>query len=172
MLTSAHRATFCTAFATHSLESLPHPTIVLNVFLNIIVCTLFTGISFLLARPPLLLHSLQPTLFKRMSKQEAISVCFCGPAKTQALGLPLVATMWKASDDRTRALIQMPMVLYTAEQILVAQVLVNIFKRWIKREEELEEKTQDEEGVIDVGKDESSLHDGGQNRTMGQAVAS
>lgn len=40
--------------------------------------------------------------------------------------------MYTSADDRTRALIQVPMILYTAEQILVGQVLVFLFKRWLR----------------------------------------
>ena len=44
--------------------------------------------------------------------------------------------MYITSDDKTRALLQVPMILYTAEQILVGQVLVWLFKRWLKKDAE------------------------------------
>ena len=44
--------------------------------------------------------------------------------------------MYTSADNRTRALIQVPMILYTAEQILVGQVLVFMFKRWIGKDKE------------------------------------
>lgn len=56
-------------------------------------------------------------------EEETIAVCFCGAAKTTSLGIPLVAAMWAAADDLTRALIQIPVLLYTIEQ--VSQFLYN-----------------------------------------------
>lgn len=86
---------------------------------------------------------MSPKLFRRVEKTETISICFCAPAKTQALGIPLIAAMYGSADDQTRALIQVPMILYTAEQILVGQALVWVFKRWLAqdREEDLEVST-------------------------------
>jgi sodium/bile acid cotransporter 7 len=76
-----------------------------------------------------------------VDKPEAISICFCAPAKTQALGIPLIAAMYTTADDKTRALIQVPMILYTAEQILVGQVLVWLFKRWLRDDKEEDVET-------------------------------
>lgn len=126
------RSTFCTAFASGSLETLNPPTIAFNVMINLALCIAFTGFSFMLCRPPKpLIH---PIVSPRISKLETISICFCAPAKTQALGIPLIAAMYASSTDMTRALIQVPMILYTAEQILVGQVLVVLFKRWLAKE--------------------------------------
>jgi sodium/bile acid cotransporter 7 len=128
------RSTFCTAFASKSLESINMPTIVFNVFINLTLCIFFTVMAFSLARPPQFLHRMSPFIFRRADKPEAISICFCAPAKTQALGIPLIAAMYSTATDKTRALIQVPMILYTAEQILVGQVMVALFKRWNKQD--------------------------------------
>lgn len=111
------------------------PTIAFNIFINLIICIGFTVFAFYCGRPPMRLVNLSPRLFRQVGKQEAISICFCAPAKTQALGIPLIASMYTTADDRTRALIQVPMILYTAEQILVGQVLVWLFKRWTRQDE-------------------------------------
>lgn len=103
---------------------------------NLVVCIAFTVFAFYCARPPNYLHRLSPRLFRKIDKQETISICFCAPAKTQALGIPLIAAMYTSANNRTRALIQVPMILYTAEQILVGQVLVFMFKRWIGKDKE------------------------------------
>ncbi|RSH80830.1 hypothetical protein EHS25_006999 [Saitozyma podzolica] len=127
-------STFCTAFATRSLESINKPTMVFNVLINLALCISFTSLSFFLARPPHFLQRLSPTLFMRADKPETISICFCAPAKTQALGIPLITAMYTTSSDETRALIQIPMVLYNAEQIIVGQIMVAWFKRWMREE--------------------------------------
>lgn len=56
-------------------------------------------------------------IFRRMPREQVVAVCFCGAAKTTSLGIPLVAAMWSASDDLTRSLIQIPVLLYTIEQV-------------------------------------------------------
>jgi sodium/bile acid cotransporter 7 len=104
-----------------------------NVLINFALCTSFTLFSFFLARPPHFLQRLSPTLFMRADKPETISIWFCAP-KTQALGIPLITAMYATSSDETRALIQIPMVLYNAEQIIVGQIMVAWFKRWMREE--------------------------------------
>ncbi|WWD17583.1 hypothetical protein CI109_102024 [Kwoniella shandongensis] len=141
-------STFCTAFASRSLQTINTPTIVFNVFANLALCISFTILSYFLARPPHFLHRLAPRIFRRINREETVSICFCAPAKTQALGIPLIASMYTSSDDMTRALIQVPMILYTAEQILVGQFLVWLFLRWKRIEEEKERTTQEEAVAI------------------------
>lgn len=53
--------------------------------------------------------------------------------------------MYSTASDQTRALIQVPMILNNAEQILVGQVLVWLFRRWLH-----EDKPSDEEAVPPV----------------------
>lgn len=108
-----------------------------------IVCIAFTAFSYYASRPPTFLNDLSPRIFRRISKEETIAICFCAPGKTQALGIPLISAMYASSDDRIRALIQVPMILYTAEQILVGQVLVWLFKRWLAMDQR-----EDEEVVV------------------------
>lgn len=147
MNSTNNRSTFCTAFASGSLETINTPTILFNIFVNLALCIFFTILSFYLARPPRFLRDRAPRFFRQSDKEEAISICFCAPAKTQALGIPLIAAMYSTSDDMTRALIQVPMILYTAEQILVGQVLVWLFKRWLRRDRQ-EKASEGQEEVV------------------------
>ncbi|KAJ6446520.1 sodium bile acid symporter [Purpureocillium lavendulum] len=72
-------------------------------------------------------------VFRPMSREQTVAVCFCGAAKTTSLGIPLVTAMWTASDDLTRSLIQIPVLLYTIEQVFVAQILVYVFRWYLRR---------------------------------------
>jgi sodium/bile acid cotransporter 7 len=102
--------------------------------INLVLCTSFTAFAFFVCRPPRSATRLSPVVFHQIGKEETISICFCAPAKTQALGIPLIAAMYASSTDSTRALLQVPMILYTAEQILIGQVLVWLFKRWLAQD--------------------------------------
>jgi sodium/bile acid cotransporter 7 len=70
---------------------------------------------------------------KSMSRVQTIAVCFCGAAKTTSLGIPLVTAMWKDADDLTRAYVQIPVLLYTVEQVFLAQAMVYFFKWWLAK---------------------------------------
>lgn len=143
--------TFCGAFATGALFVLPKASLIFNIFMNIALYLLFTVICFFFARPPLLVVTWVEDMFdknkplgklpaffkrimvpKRMSKEQTIAVCFCGAAKTTSLGIPLVTAMWSHSDNLRRAFIQIPVLLYTIEQVFIAQLLVYVFRRYAK----------------------------------------
>lgn len=113
---------------------------------------LFTLICYYIAYPPKLLTRLvnaymvdswlgshlpdslrRVMTVKRMPRELVIAVCFCGAAKTTSLGIPLVAAMWSKLDDFTISSIQVPVLLYTVEQVFVAQFLTIFFKWWLQR---------------------------------------
>ncbi|WYZ40377.1 hypothetical protein EsH8_IV_000718 [Colletotrichum jinshuiense] len=163
--------TFSAAFKTGALFVTPHASIIFNVFMNVALYGLFTVICFYAARPPLeacdavnarvadsrLLRK-APGLARRaltarqLSREQTIAVCFCGAAKTTSLGIPLATAMWHSSDDLTRALIQIPVLLYTIEQVFMAQILVYVFKWYLRRAAKAEaEATEDEEGAGGAG---------------------
>lgn len=130
------RSTFSSAFKTGALFKLDKPSVIFNIFINVALYLLFTLICFYAARPPLfLIDAVNPQVgesklgnrmpaalrqaltLRRLSKEQTIAVCFCGAAKTTGLGIPLVTAMWASSGDLTRAYIQIPVLLYTIEQV-------------------------------------------------------
>lgn len=131
------RATFSGAFETGAIYDISTPSILFNIFMNIALYLFFTVLCFYSARPPQFLADLVnprvadsafarrrlPSLIRRflsvrrMSKKQTVAVCFCGAAKTTSLGIPLVAAMWKNADNLTRSFIQVPVLLYTIEQV-------------------------------------------------------
>lgn len=130
------RTTFSGAFETGAIYDLSTSSVIFNVFMNIALYLVFTVLCFYMARPPQYLADLlNPYLLesrltqrlpqpikrvigvKRMSRVQTIAVCFCGAAKTTSLGIPLVTAMWKDADSLTRAYIQIPVLLYTIEQV-------------------------------------------------------
>ena len=109
--------------------------------MNIASYLVFTVICFYAARPPASFASaVNPRLadshrfkrlpallrriltVRRMSREQTVAVCFCGAAKTTSLGIPLVSAMWASADDLTRAYIQIPVLLYTVEQVSMGDV--------------------------------------------------
>lgn len=80
-----------------------------------------------------------------MSPEETIAVCFCGPAKSTALGIPLLYAMWTPVDLFTKAKTSVPVLLYTTEQICVAHFFVGLFRRWLEK--------RGQKGDLEVGEE-------------------
>ncbi|KAI2471476.1 putative sodium bile acid cotransporter [Annulohypoxylon bovei var. microspora] len=144
--------TFSGAFQTGALTTLPESSVIFNVFLNIAEYLLFTAICFWIASPPEALArmvnayvadskfgSYIPKTIRRvitvrkMPKELVVAVCFCGAAKTTSVGIPLTAAMWSQLDNFTISSIQVPVLLYTVEQVFVAQFFTIFFKWWLNR---------------------------------------
>ncbi|EAW14549.1 uncharacterized protein ACLA_075890 [Aspergillus clavatus NRRL 1] len=128
--------TFSSCFATGALQALSVQSILFVVFFNIALYITLTAVCFCLSRPPKILSvnrfGLQ-YVFKRISPEETIAVCFCGPAKSTALGIPLLYAMWAPVDLYTKARTSVPVLLYTTEQICIAHFFVHALRRWHKK---------------------------------------
>ncbi|KAJ5178474.1 sodium bile acid cotransporter [Penicillium coprophilum] len=145
-------ATFSSCFATGALQTLSAQSIVFVVLFNIILYTTLTTVCFFCSRPPQIFSSRRwsKPIFKRMSPEETIAVCFCGPAKSTALGIPLLYAMWQPVDLLLKAKTSVPVLLYTTEQICVAHFFVQLFRWWharIVEKEELDDRTGDDVGM-------------------------
>lgn len=129
---------------------------IFNVFMNVATYLIFTLCCFYLARPPArLVQAINENVagsrlgqrlpsivrdaitVRQMSKTQTVAVCFCGAAKTQSLGIPLIAAMWTHADPLTMAYIEIPVVLYTMEQVFLAQGFVYFFKWYLRRDREV-----------------------------------
>lgn len=147
------RSTFSGAFKTGALYDLPKSSVIFNVLMNLALYVVFTAVCYFAAYPPESLCKFinsaiadsklgvrlpsvvrRSLTVKRMSKEQVVAVCLCGAAKTQALGIPLADAMWTQSPDLTRSLIQIPILLYTMEQVFTAQFLTILFRWWLRRD--------------------------------------
>lgn len=146
-------ATFSSAFKTGALSQLPKGSVIFDVFMNVATYLLFTLCCFAIARPPAAivqainwnvadsrLGQRLPNILRRaitvrqMSRPQTVAICFCGAAKTQSLGIPLISAMWTHTDSLTTAFIEIPVVLCTIEQVFLAQGFVYLFKWYLRRE--------------------------------------
>lgn len=143
------RSTFSNAFKTGALYSMPKSSILFSIFMNIALYALYTTVCFICARPPhdLVKRAINSRIAnwslpgcvrqfitpRQMSKTQAVAVCFCGAAKTTGVGIPLVAAMWSTQSSLHIAYLQIPVLLYTMEQVVLAQGLVYVFKWYLQR---------------------------------------
>ena len=74
-------------------------------------------------------------LFTVCSARPATAICFCAAAKSIVVGAPILSILYGGLSPQNRAILSIPLVLYQAEQVFVAQILVSMFKRWNAVEE-------------------------------------
>ncbi|KAJ8145678.1 hypothetical protein OY671_001257 [Metschnikowia pulcherrima] len=164
---------FSTAFAQGAFTAVSHASIIFLVFFNIGIYLFFTVIVFLYSRPLFILR-LFPTvptaessrsytwcykIFRPFyyNRRDTVSMMLCGPAKTAALGVSLVSSEYGSTNSKLGILL-VPLVLYQAEQVFTAQILVKFMKKWIHAEDH---KPVDEEStpLADQGSKKGSDQD-------------
>jgi solute carrier family 10 (sodium/bile acid cotransporter), member 7 len=121
------------------LNTLPWSNILLITLLPIPLYVLFTALSIVASIPWL-------------SPADTVSVCYCVPAKTPAMGIPLANVMYIGLDPKLQSMIQVPMVVYQGIQILGGSLCVGGFRRWVRRREKGKEGM--EEGADAIREDE------------------
>lgn len=137
---------FSTAFAQHAFTSVSHISIIFLVFFNIGIYLFFTVICFFYSRPKFILIIFKEELNETHSKfyrycykifrpfyynkKDTVAIMLCGPAKTAALGVSLVSSQYGSTSPNLGKIL-VPLVLYQAEQVMTAQVLVRFMKKWI-----------------------------------------
>ncbi|PYI18130.1 hypothetical protein BO99DRAFT_423508 [Aspergillus violaceofuscus CBS 115571] len=174
-------STFSSCFATGALQTLSAQTIIFVTLFNIALYIFMTAVCFLFSRPPACLASLaipipvpaflprfmdaenpggdggeKPRMvefrpFRPMDPKEAIAVCFCAPAKSNALGIPLLYAMWGSLELYLKAKTSVPVLLFTTEQICVAHFFVHWFRKWRVRVEGVQFGDAEGEGDTEGG---------------------
>ncbi|RMZ85321.1 hypothetical protein DV738_g65, partial [Chaetothyriales sp. CBS 135597] len=138
--------TFDQAFRTGAFTSVKHSNIIFVVFIDVVFFSVWLIISVVTSVPWL-------------PKPDVISVAYCVPAKTPAMGVPLSNVMFKGLSLITESKIQVPMVLFQGLQITFSSLLTIPFRSWVQKDEQHEDvdhvdvNRADVEHV-DVGEDE------------------
>ena len=119
------------AFSSRAFETVKSDNMIFTVFISVALFLVFCGIAFLTSIPWL-------------SREDVISVCYCVPAKSPAMGVPLAMTMFVGLDPALQAKLQLPMVIYQALQIVGGTILVPVFKKWVSpRKESLDGESKE-----------------------------
>ncbi|WVR03774.1 hypothetical protein IAU60_000769 [Kwoniella sp. DSM 27419] len=66
----------------------------------------------------------------RFDKKESTAICFCAAAKGMPVGVSTISVLYGGFGEQQKAILLIPLVLYQAQQVAVAQILVWFFKRW------------------------------------------
>jgi sodium/bile acid cotransporter 7 len=118
-------STYDQAFASRAFDSVQPSNMLFIVFISIALFFLFLFICFL-------------TSILWLPKRDTISVCYCVPAKSPALGVPLANVLFVGLSKQVESKIQMPMVIYQGLQIFAGSLLTLGFRWWVRGDEEEE----------------------------------
>ena len=71
-----------------------------------------------------------------LPRRDTIAACYCIPAKTPSLGVPLATAMYVGLSVPQQSSIQIPLVIFQGMQIVVGSLLTLGFRRWIAAKEQ------------------------------------
>ncbi|KAF2814720.1 uncharacterized protein BDZ99DRAFT_458710 [Mytilinidion resinicola] len=115
--------TFDQAFGSGAFESAKPSNMIFIVFISIVFVFLWQGIT------------LATSIFW-LPKADVIACCYCCPAKTPAMGVPLSTVMYVGLSKIHQSRLQIPMVIFQGFQIASGSLLTIAFRRWVRAEEE------------------------------------
>jgi len=119
--------TFDLAFHSGAFSTVKPSNIVFLLFISIALYCIWLGLCFATS-----------TIW--LSKKDVIACCYCCPAKALAMVVPLSSVMYLNISPVNQAKLQIPIILYQATQIAIGGISTISFRRWIKSEEEQEDR--------------------------------
>ncbi|KAG7193517.1 Solute carrier rch1 [Scheffersomyces spartinae] len=190
---------FSTAFYQNAFNDVSHVSIIFICFFNVGIYLFFTVLSFCYSRPRFLLAVFREPITESSSRlyrysyklfrpfyynrKDTVSVMLCGPAKTAALGVSLISSQYGAHNPNLGILL-VPLVLYQAEQVMTANFLTHLMKKWVLNGELEDQKLNqellaaqtagkitDEEATIGI-EEEEQPHDQDTSSTRSRSNAS
>ncbi|OJJ42648.1 hypothetical protein ASPZODRAFT_20175 [Penicilliopsis zonata CBS 506.65] len=66
-----------------------------------------------------------------LSREDTVSVAYCVPAKSPAMGIPLANLIFRELSATQQARIQVPIVIFQGLQIAIGNMLVPLFRHWV-----------------------------------------
>ncbi|KAG0686900.1 hypothetical protein C6P40_003193, partial [Pichia californica] len=169
-------SSFSTAFRQNAFTSVSHSSVIMICFFNVGIYLFFTVICFFYARPLFIIKIFphkpdenSSKMYKSLywafrpfyySKKDTVTILLCGPAKTAALGVSLVTSQYGNNNEYLGQLL-VPLVLYQAEQVFTAGILVTFMKKWVHKG-----KLPDEEEKSTI----NNIETNGSNSTNGELL--
>ncbi|CAF9932306.1 MAG: hypothetical protein GOMPHAMPRED_006546 [Gomphillus americanus] len=114
-------STYDQAFQSGAFNTLPASNIVFVVFMSIAFFIIWLTIAFTTAR-------------LWLPREDVVAVCYCVPAKTPAMGVPLVQTIYFGLSRFDQSKLQIPMVFFQGLQIAGGSLLIGAFRWWVGRD--------------------------------------
>jgi sodium/bile acid cotransporter 7 len=116
-------STFDQAFESGAFSSVKADNKIFIVFISIAYFLIWFTVCFLLS-------------ILWLPKKDTIAVCYCVPAKSIAIGVPLSSLLFVGLSTTEESKLQIPMVIFQGIQIAAASLMTIPFRRWVRAEEE------------------------------------
>ncbi|KAJ8103490.1 SBF-like CPA transporter family-domain-containing protein [Lipomyces tetrasporus] len=137
-------STFSSCFATGAFAALSPQSTGLVLMMDFGLYWFFLFSTLVVTRGSRKLHFKNKYLdsvlnFFRFDKRDTIAICYVVPAKTPALGVPLINALYanhSGISDQMKQMLQIPIILYQIEQLCFSSSSVPVFRRWVRDEEE------------------------------------
>ncbi|KAK9233874.1 SBF-like CPA transporter family-domain-containing protein [Lipomyces kononenkoae] len=150
-------STFSSSFATGAFKSLTPQSTGLVLMLDFGLYWFFLFSTLVVTRGSRKVHFKNKYLdgilnFFRFNKRDTIAICYVVPAKTPALGVPLINALYANHpniSDQTKQILQIPIILYQIEQLCFSSSSVPFFRRWVRDEEEAAKLEADDKARIE-----------------------
>jgi solute carrier family 10 (sodium/bile acid cotransporter), member 7 len=110
------------AFQSGAFKSVPGNNLVFVVFVSIALFFLWLVLAFFTAR-------------LWLPRKDVVAVCYCVPAKTPAMGVPLIQTIYYGLKPIQESKLQIPIVIFQGLQIAGGSLLLGTFRWWVDRKE-------------------------------------
>jgi sodium/bile acid cotransporter 7 len=117
--------TYDQAFSSNALQELPASNIAFIVFMSIALFSLLLAVSLVTSK-------------LWMGRADTVAMCYCIPAKTPAMGVPMSTVLFIGLSPALEARLQLPLVIYQGLQIIAGTVLTGPFKKWVDSEKKEE----------------------------------
>ena len=118
--------TYDQAFGSNAMRELPGNNITFLIFISIALFSLLLAVSLVTSK-------------LWMGRADTVAMCYCIPAKTPAMGVPMSTVLFVGLAPALEARLQLPLVIYQGLQIIAGTVLTVPFKAWVDGEKEKEE---------------------------------
>ncbi|KAF2788552.1 hypothetical protein K505DRAFT_410810 [Melanomma pulvis-pyrius CBS 109.77] len=119
--------TFDLAFHSGAFATVKSTNIVFLIFISIALYCIWLGLCF-------------ATSIIWLPKKDVIACCYCCPAKALAMVVPLSSVMYLNVSAINQSKLQIPVIIYQAFQIAIGGICTIIFRKWIRSEEEQENR--------------------------------
>lgn len=119
-------STFDQAFESGAFSSVKPDNNIFVVFISIAIFLVWLTACFL-------------TSILWLPRKDTISVCYCVPAKSIAIGVPLSSVLYVGLSRTQESKLQIPMVIFQGIQVASASLLTIPFRYWVRLEEEAAE---------------------------------
>jgi sodium/bile acid cotransporter 7 len=114
--------TYDSAFSSSALQTMRTSNALFIIFMSTAFFLTFLMLSLLFCK------------LAGFERADTVAVCYCVPAKTPAMGVPMSTVLFVGMSPFVEAQLQLPLVIYQGLQIMAGTILTYPFRKWVDGE--------------------------------------